>query len=146
MARKQLTPTRKELRAYDKLAKEATFEAEFLALLMEHPHTPNELVGTVRFILIGALEKLLDHMKEHNGDGQMVRDIFPHAALLEPGFFAAFKMVLDEAEARAPRVVNSIQKHADRGHVPPRYQHPLKEFFKKHRDVYVMAGLEEAGQ
>lgn len=35
MARKQVQPSRKEKRDYDKFAREATFEAEFLALLLE---------------------------------------------------------------------------------------------------------------
>lgn len=144
MARKQLTPTRKEKRDYDKFAREATFEAEFLALLIEHPHTPSELVGSVRFILIAALDKLREQLNDYNGDGQMVRDIFPHALLVEPGFAGAFHLILKEAEKKAPRVINSIQAHSDKGEVPPRYPHPLKEYFRKHRNVFRMDGLTEA--
>jgi hypothetical protein len=140
MARKQLTPTKREQKDYDKFAGEAIFEAEFLALVMEHPHTPNEIIGGIRFLLIGACRKLLKNLEEYNGDGQMVRDIMPHAYLVEPGFFEAFRITLKEVEKVAPRVVASIQKNADAGRIPPRYPHPLKEYFQNHRETFVMAG------
>lgn len=125
MARKQITPTKKERKVFEAVAEEAVFEAEFLALVMEHPHTPDQIKGAIRFLMIGAFDKLGTLMREKNPDGQMVRDIYPHACFAERGFYATFQIILKDLEETAPRVINSIQNHADRGEMPPRYPHPL---------------------
>jgi hypothetical protein len=143
MARKQIHPTRKELRGYDKFGSEAVFEAEFLALIMEHPHTPNHVRGTLRFLLKGMLQILLNRLDEYDGDGQMIRDIYPHARLYATeAMFKSYRFVLDhmEKEPGTKRVLNSIENCTCAGHIPPRYPHPLKEFFQKYRKGYVMAG------
>jgi hypothetical protein len=143
MARKQLTPTKKETKGYDKFADEAVFEAEFLALVVEHPHTPNRIRGALRFVLIAALNVLLERLKHYDGDGQMFRDIFPHACVYETEVMVkSYRFILElmEKEPGTKRVLDSITNHTTSGHVPPRYPHPVKELFQKYRKVYVMAG------
>jgi hypothetical protein len=142
MARKTLTATKKETRGFDKAAKEIAFESEFLALAIEHPHAPNKLKGAVNFLLIAALDDLRDYLKKQNADGHMVRDILPHAYYVRPKFIDAFKHVLDgmEKDKGQWRVLESIQKHADRGEVPPRYPHPAKEYLQRWRNAWPMAG------
>jgi hypothetical protein len=143
MARKQLKPTRSEEKGYDKFAQEAVFEAEFLALVMEHPHTPNDIRGTLRFMLIAALNILLERLKHYDGDGQMLRDIWPHACVYETeGIVKSYQFVLQtmEKEPGTKRVLDSIQNSTLAGQIPPRYPHPLKEHFQEYRKRYVMAG------
>jgi hypothetical protein len=143
MAKKQLKPTKKEAKGYDEFAGNAVFEAEFLALIMEHPHTPNHFRVVLRVILMALCKMLLKRLDDYDGDGQMFRDLYPHARLYEPeATFKAYRFILDEMEKEpgTKRVLDSLTNHTTSGHVPPRYPHPVKELFQKYRKVYVMAG------
>jgi hypothetical protein len=143
MARKKLKPTKKEAKGYDEFAGNAVFEAELLALVMEHPHTPNHIRAALRFVLIAMLTILLKRLKEYDGDGQMFRDIYPHARVYETeAAFKSYRFIIEEMEKEpgTKRVLDSITNHTTSGHVPPRYPHPVKELFQKWRKVYVMAG------
>lgn len=142
MARKKLTPTEQDAQTFDEVAEEIVFESEFLALATEHPHTTNEIQGAVKLTMLAALDKIRDRLKQQNPDGHMVRDILPHAIYIEPGLAGTFRYVLDEMPKSkgGARVLDSIQKHADRGEVPPRYPHPAKEYMQRWRRVFVMAG------
>lgn len=143
MARKRLTPTKRETKDYDKFAGEAVFEAEFLALVMEHPHTPNHIRAALRFALIAALHILLKRLESYEGDGQMWRDIYPHARVYESAaMFKTYRFILNqmEKEPGTRRVLDSLQNNTTDGRVPPRDPHPLKELFQKWRKGHVMAG------
>jgi hypothetical protein len=143
MARKRLKPSKGEERSYDEFAKEVVFEAEFLALVMEHPHTPNHIRVTLRFMQIAALNVLLERLKHYDGDGQILRDVWPHACVYEPeGMSKSFRFVLEEMEKEpgTKRVLDSIQNNTSGGQIPPRQPHPLKEHFQEYREAYVMAG------
>ncbi|MDQ3744530.1 MAG: hypothetical protein M3444_09120 [Acidobacteriota bacterium] len=143
MARKQVKPTGREEKDYDEFAQEAVFEAEFLALVMEHPHTPNHIRGALRFMLIAALNVLLERLKHYDGDGQMFRDIWPHACVYETeAMVKSYRFILDlmEKESGTKRVLDSIENNTCAGQIPPRYPHPLKEHFQEYRKSYVMAG------
>lgn len=142
MARKTLTPSKKEARGFDRAAKEIVFESEFLALAVEHPHTTNEIKGVVNLLMMGALDKIRDYLTKQNADGHMVRDILPHAIYVHTDFMNAFKFILDEMPKSkgGARVLDSIQKHADRDEVPPRYAHPAKEYMQRWRGRWMMAG------
>jgi hypothetical protein len=94
---------------------DAVHEAEFLAKVLEHPDTPPQVRGSIRFLMIGACGKLREYLKHHNTDGEMVRDIYPYGRLacVEP-MGNAFQIVFDEILRDAPHVVNEIQEQTNR--------------------------------
>jgi hypothetical protein len=144
MAKKPYIPTKRELKACDEVTREAVFQAEFFALIVEHPHTPKHINGSIRFVMIAAAEKLLARLKDEGINGQICRDVFPHAFLCAPEMMNAFQIIMDEVNTDAARVIDSIQTHALRGEVPPRMFHPHAEFIPRHR-VDLVGALKKKG-
>jgi hypothetical protein len=133
MAKKPYQPTKREMKALDTTVQEAVFQAELLALVVEHPHTPKHIDDLIRFLMIGAAEKLLARLKNSGVNGQLVRDVYPHAFLAAAEMNDGFQTVLQEVEASAARVIKSIQAHADRSEMAPRKYHPHAELIPSHR-------------
>jgi hypothetical protein len=95
----------------DREIRAAVLEAQFIALVIEHPQTPAHILETVKYMVLGACEGIAKYLKDHNPDAQMAHDIYPYGrAALGVPMKKCFKIFMEQVKSDAPNVLLSIME------------------------------------